>query len=399
MISVREALSILDKNVKSLPPKRLPLSEALGCVVAEDVFSPIDMPPFRQSAMDGYAIRMHSNAEYTVIAEVQAGSADLYELKPGQAVRIFTGAAVPSTADCVQMQEKVTVLGNSVIRLDTNPVRGQNIRPQGEQIKESNLAVASGMVLTPAGLSYLQGLGIQEVTVIAKPSVAIITTGDELIAAGTSLQYGQIYESNDIALRTLLQSWGITQIANYKVEDSLHATVRVIKESIKKHDVIVTTGGISVGDHDYIFEALQILGTETHFYKVKQKPGKPIYYGQLDGKEILALPGNPASALTCFYIYGRVLLQKVMRYTTDSLLPLAFRKLSHNFTLNATRDVFLKAQCTSTHVSILGAQSSAMLSSYVSSNCLVYLPEGQHTLPSEESISCFLLHTTFYDNC
>ena len=373
MITVEEAFELVENNV--IPTQISILcktTNALGLVLAEDVSSPINMPPFRQSAMDGYALNIHHGSSYKIIDEVKAGDGHQPILKAGDAVRIFTGSAVPNTANTVVIQEKVTADKNQ-LQLN-NPVKlKENIRSKGEQIKEGDIALKKGTKLTPAAIGFLLTLGIIEVTVFKKPKIGLVITGNELIKAGQPLSYGKIYESNSGMLYTGLLGLGYTDVTQYKVKDDYNSTVMILDKVISENDMILITGGISVGDYDFVGKALLELGTEQVFYKVKQKPGKPLFFGKRKNKPIFALPGNPASALSNFYVYVHPALEKLSGNLNFSINKgKAF--LSDEYLKKGDRAQFLKAYHKNGEVSILEGQSSAMLHTFAIANAIVYIP-------------------------
>ena len=373
MISVEEAFELLENNV--IPTQISILcktTNALGLVLAEDVSSPINMPPFRQSAMDGYALNIHNGSSYKIIDEVKAGDGHHPILKIGEAVRIFTGSAVPNTANTVVIQEKVTADKNQ-LQLN-NPVKiKENIRSKGAQIKEGDIALKKGTKLTPAAIGFLLTLGIIEVTVFKKPKIGLVITGNELIKAGQPLSYGKIYESNSGMLYTGLLGLGYTDVTQYKVKDDYNSTVMILDKVISENDMILITGGISVGDYDFVGKALLELGTEQVFYRVKQKPGKPLFFGKIKNKPIFALPGNPASALSNFYVYVHPALEKLSGNLNFSINKgKAF--LSDEYLKKGDRAQFLKAYHKNGEVNILEGQSSAMLHTFAIANAIVYIP-------------------------
>ena len=374
MITVEEAFELVENNV--IPTQISILcktTNALGLVLAEDVSSPINMPPFRQSAMDGYALNIQHGSSYKIIDEVKAGDGHHPILKIGDAVRIFTGSAVPNTANTVVIQEKVTADKNQ-LQLN-NPVKlKENIRSKGEQIKEGDIALKKGTKLTPAAIGFLLTLGIIEVTVFKKPKIGLVITGNELIKAGQPLSYGKIYESNSGMLYTGLLGLGYTDVTQYKVKDDYNSTVMILDKVISENDMILITGGISVGDYDFVGKALLELGTEQVFYRVKQKPGKPLFFGKIKNKPIFALPGNPASALSNFYVYVHPALEKLSGNLNFSINKgKAF--LSDEYLKKGDRAQFLKAYHKNGEVSILEGQSSAMLHTFAIANAIVYIPE------------------------
>lgn len=389
MISVTEALSIVSNITYTSKKTTVLLKDADGLVLSDDVVSPINMPPFRQSAMDGYALSLHHHNSYEVIGEVPAGSGIDYSLSPGQGVRIFTGARVPDDAETVIMQEKVHRSENH-ISIKDQVLSNTNIRPTGEQIKEGEVALKKGTQLTPAGIGYLAGLGITEVQVFNPPSVAIITTGNELITPGLPLKDGQIYESNSVQLEVALKRLNVKKIQNYTVQDDYDSTRNTVKEAITNHEIVLISGGISVGDYDFVKDVLAELQIDELFYKIKQKPGKPLFFGRNSDTLVFALPGNPASSLTCFYIYVLPTIRKIMGLTSKSLKR-ATKAITTDFSKKGDRAQFLKAKVSGKTVEILEGQSSAMLLTYAIANALVYIPENMNTISKGDLVETIIL--------
>ena len=390
MISIKEAIDFVKKHSKPLLKETTkPVLKAGGYTLYRDIKSPINMPPFRQSAMDGYAVHLHNKLTYNYIGEIKAGDDVKTTLKPGDAVRIFTGAAVPDTANAVMMQEKATVNGNKVV-FEINPNLNQNIRDLGEQVKTGATALKKDTKLTPAAIGYLTTLGITQVSVYKKPNIALVTTGNELVKAGQPLPYGKIYESNATMLQSALYNLKFYDITCHTIEDDYNKTKDMLHKVIKNNDLILITGGISVGDYDFVGKALLELQTEQIFYKVKQKPGKPLFFGKKENALIFALPGNPAAALTCFYIYVHIALQKMMN-RTDIELPRIKAKSKSEFFKKGDRPQFLKAIHTSTGIEILEGQSSAMLQTFAVSNALVYVPHNVNQIHINDELEVILL--------
>lgn len=374
MISVNEALRIIEENV--FPTKHLEtrnVADALGYIVSEAVVSPINMPPFRQSAMDGFALHLHDKDTYKVVGKVKAGDAYNPKLNKGEAVRIFTGAAVPDLADAVVMQEKVAAIGDTIL-LNDIPFSEENIRPLGEQVNKGAVALKKGTRLTPAAIGFLNSIGIVDVKVFQKPSVAIITTGNELIAPGEPLSHGQIYESNTSMLSSAIRNLGYNRVSKYKVEDDEKKTYEILQTAINENDIVLITGGISVGDYDFVGRTLKVLGVEQLFYKVNQKPGKPFFFGRMADTIIFALPGNPAAALSCFYIYAHTALQR-MSGDLNFQLTKTKEKSASSFLKKGGRPQFLKAVYDNEKVTLLEGQSSSMLQTFAIANALVFVPD------------------------
>ncbi|WP_405575887.1 molybdopterin molybdotransferase MoeA [Winogradskyella sp. Asnod2-B02-A] len=391
MISIKDAIQLVKSNCNPLLKEVIkPLEKSGNYRLYKDVYSPIDMPPFRQSAMDGYALNLHNSTNYKLIGEIKAGDDASPILKIGEAIRIFTGSPVPDSANTVIMQEKV-IANNATISLEKSAVSiNQNIRPKGEQVTKGDLALKKGTKLTPAAIGYLTGLGITEVSVYKKPSIAIVTTGNELVEAGQSLQYGKIYESNSKMLQNALYNLKFYDLTIHKIKDDYDETQSTLNKLINTKDLVLISGGISVGDYDFVGKALQQLNVEQCFYKVMQKPGKPLYFGKKDSTTIFALPGNPAAALTCFYIYVHIALQKMMNNTTVEL-PKTEAKSNSTFNKTGNRPQFLKAIYKDGMATILEGQSSAMLQTFALSNALVFMPEDVNQINLNDTLEVILL--------
>ncbi|HEX7367693.1 MAG TPA: gephyrin-like molybdotransferase Glp [Pelobium sp.] len=383
MISPKEAKQILIKKRPTSKKQMVALISGLNHVLAEDIYSPINMPPFRQSAMDGYALNLHDFLSYKLIGEVKAGDAHQLDLKPGEAVKIFTGAAVPDSANTVVQIEKTSFVDGTVL-LSESFALNKNIRPIGEQIKTDDLALEKGTLLNAAAIGFLAGLGLTDVTVYKKPTVGILVTGNELVKPGNKLASGKIYESNSVMLQAALLSADFTSFHTYSVDDNFINTKKIIAKATEENDVLLISGGISVGDYDFVKSALDELKVETLFYKVNQKPGKPLLVGKIKDKLIFALPGNPAASLTCYYIYVEPILHQISgKYNGDFIVQKA---LSHDFEVNNSRSQFLKASFCEGEVAILTHQQSSMLNTFAFANCLVYLPEGNYKLKKGEKV-------------
>jgi len=392
MISVTEARQIIREHTSPLPPVQWPLSKAAGLVLAEDVFAALDMPSFRQSSMDGYALSFRDWKEHgrlKIAGVIAAGNKDDIPLAPGTAVRIFTGAAVPSGADTVVMQEKVRVENGELLIDDLSLEREANVRPIGVEIRSGDLALGKGSFLNPAAIGFLTGLGTREVFVYPKPVVSIVVTGNELQDAGSPLEYGQVYESNSYGLKAALQEWHINEVTVFRVADTLDELTAVLAQALEQSDVVLLTGGISVGDFDFVLQATINNGVHQHFHRIKQRPAKPLFFGKWENKYVFGLPGNPASGLTAFYEYALPALGIMSRrnYTLQTLnVPLskAFKKpagLTH----------FLKGHYDGHTATPLNAQESFRLSSFAHSNCLIQINEEVTDCPEGSLVEVHLL--------
>lgn len=390
MISVTDALHSISSQELHPREEQRSVVEALGATLSKDVYSPIDMPPFRQSAMDGYALKHSNDMNYRLIDESQAGNDASPKLNLSDAVRIFTGALVPDDADTVVIQEHVQANGNEV-SVQTMPKPFSNIREKGEQINEGGLALVKGMQINAAAVGFLSALGLEEVSVYQKPKVGILITGNELQSVGTSLKKGCVYESNSSMLKSALRQAGVSEVETVSVLDDLQSTKDAVKHLLNKSDILLVSGGISVGDYDFVKEALIHNKVEELFYKVNQKPGKPLWFGKKASKFVFALPGNPASVLTCFYIYVNPMLQRWMTgksFSSNRILA----KCTSGVANKSGKTLFLKAILNNDgSVSPQGGQSSAMMHTYALSNVLMCVPEGKKQVHQGEEVECIKL--------
>ena len=388
MISVPKALEKIKHTVPRLEAFEVALENGLDYVLAEDVIASIDMPPFDQSAMDGFAVNMVEEDHYSLIGEIKAGDKSEFNLKPGEAVRIFTGAMVPNGANTVIKQEIVSLLDRS-IKINEAITIGQNIRPAGEQIKKGETALKKGTYLNPGAIGHIATLGVASIRVYRKPKISIIVTGSELSEPGNPLEVGKIYESNSYTLQAALSKSGyVSEICT--VKDDYKATLAIINEAISSSDVVIVSGGISVGDYDFVGDALSELNVTTDFYKVKQKPGKPLFFGHKEDKTIFALPGNPAALLTCFYVYVLPALN-IMMGKSASVGEEIELVLNDAYSKTATMTHFLKAFAKNGKVQFLGAQSSAHLSSFIEANCLLKMEQGREAWKIGDRVSVIML--------
>lgn len=387
MISVQDAFSILKNNLPESKEVEYSLVQARKHVLSQNLYSPINMPPFRQSAMDGFALCLHDSLEYEIIGEIKAGDTHQVNLLSGQAVKIFTGAAVPDSAQAVIQIEKVSVKGK-MLQLQEHPKLGLNIRPVGEQITKGDLVLEKGSVLNAASIGFLAGLGFTSVKVYQKPTIGILITGNELVKPGTDLEYGKVYESNGIMLESALKDAFFDTVNLYEVKDDFNNTKAKLLQALSENDVILVSGGISVGDYDFVAQALKKLEVETLFYKVNQKPGKPLFAGKLKDKIVFALPGNPAACLTCFYVYVLPTLT-ILSGIAANYNETTQKMLTHNFSVNNSRCQFLKASIEGDTVTILTHQNSSMLNTFSVANGLVVLSEGTYEMEKDSKVDIY----------
>ena len=377
MISVSEARKIIQQHdVGAIEPVKVKLLDAMGYKLAVDVISPLDIPAYPQSSMDGYAFSF-SDWQHEIVLKVQgemaAGSAIKKTVDSGTAIRIFTGAAVPQGTDTVVMQEKITIKNGELQILDDQLKLGTNVRLKGSEIKKGELALSVGSMLTPAAIGFLAGIGITEVFILPPPKVTIIVTGNELQMPGNALSYGQVYESNSYSLKAALQLCGVKQIEIKQVPDLLDKLTAELGMALKQRDLVLLTGGVSVGEYDFVVEAAARCGITTKFHRLKQKPGKPLFFGTKEAKMVFGLPGNPSSVLTCFYMY--VLPAIVNMIHGEKGLLVKEVPLAQSYQKSAGLTHFLKGFYDG-HIALpLGAQESYRMRSFAKANCLIEIEE------------------------
>ena len=373
----------------------VPLSDAVGRVLADDICSPINVPPKDNSAMDGYALRLNeSNAQnqWSVVATRLAGDASELFVNPGEAVRIMTGAEVPDGADTVIMQEDV-IRNEDLIRLkseqgvDDHKVK-ENIRPVGNDITEGRIIVARGTRIDASHLGLIASVGIDSVNVYRRPVVAVISTGDELVEPGSPLPAGAIYNSNRYFLLPMLNKLGCDIIDYGTLKDDKEVFEKNFSEAAAKADFVITTGGVSVGDADFVKIVLDQLGN-IDFWKVAIKPGKPFACGRLsktsdDAGYLLGLPGNPVSAIVTFMLLARPAIEQFSGQTPK---PLSFLpgRVTENVRKRPGRMDFQRANYSMSgdgqiQVTPFNSQSSGVLSSIAECNCFMVLDREQGSL-------------------
>jgi molybdopterin molybdotransferase len=392
VISVSEAKNIIANNVTALQPVMVSLKDAVGLVLAEDVYAALNIPAFRQSAMDGYGFRFDdyvAKKEIIINGEVPAGSEALITVGTQQAVRIFTGAPIPEGVDTVVMQEKVSVQDKQLFIQDDQLLKGLNVRAIGSEIALGELALEKETMLSPAAIGFLAGIGVTAVKVYPTPAITIIVTGNELQEPGNALKAGQVYESNSLMLTAILQQLHINTITVVKAADDLTTLQNVLQAALQNSDVVLLTGGVSVGDYDFVVEAATRAGITQLFHKIKQKPGKPLFFGTKEAKLVFGLPGNPSSVLTCFYEYVIPALEQISKQKSSSktiYLPLAKDYFKKGVFTN-----FLKGIYTDAAVLPLDAQDSFRLSSFAKANCLICLDEEEKQYKAGEIVAVHLI--------
>lgn len=395
MISVREAQEKITANHLSLEAEEIQLSESNGRILTDDIISPVDHPFFNQSAVDGYAIRSielpengFETKDFKITVEIKAGDTQDFEVGENEAIRIFTGAPVPSDCDTVIMQE-YAINDRDILRFTKFSKQGSNIRKKGEQIHKGEVALENGETITPASIGFLASLGISQFEVSQIPKVSVIVTGNEFIRNNENLAVGKIFESNGIMLRNLLSELSIQSDYITCIDDK-NVLLKATEENISKNDIVIITGGVSVGDYDFTTWVTEQLGFEIIFHKVAQKPGKPILFARRDKKVIFGLPGNPRAVFVCFYEYVYPFINKSMG-KKNIFLPELKLRISKDFLKKDERALFLAGKIENNEVVILEKQDSHMLQSISQADVLIALTENKKQFIKGDIVSVHLL--------
>ncbi|MGL5436154.1 MAG: molybdopterin molybdotransferase MoeA [Lachnospiraceae bacterium] len=394
-ISLVEAQSMLRQYVLPLRPRYLSLQESLQCKLAKDLLAEIDHPPFSRSPYDGYAlIAQDSKLENTPVALKVVGAS--YAGKPytsiitsGQAVRIMTGGCIPKGADCVIMQEE-TEEDQGEVMIYRPLSTYENYIPRGEDFLKGTLLVERGEIVTSTVASVAASAGYTELYCVKPIKAAVLSTGSELKKPGTTLSAGQIYDSNSTFLHARFRELGISVIEVESVEDTLEMLMQSITQGLEKADILVTTGGVSVGQRDLVPDALGQLGAEIIFHGVDIKPGMPAMFALLDGKPIIALSGNPFAAAVSFEVLVRPALA-AMSGNAGFLPKVVTAKLKNGYGKKSKVCRFLRAKLENGEVILPDGQGNGQMRSMVGCNCLAEIAAGNDALPAGTEVKVHLL--------
>ncbi len=395
LLSVNQARQkIIEEMICLAETESLPLRETLGRVLAGDSYSPIDVPPHTNSAMDGYAVNSDDlpatgTRGLRIIGTSWAGKPFTKSLQPDTAVRIMTGAVMPEGADTVIMQEHVK-LNNDVVHIGTGQIAGQHVRAAGEDLQAGQLVLKQGRCINTADLGLLGSLGLERATVFRRVKVAFFSTGDELRSAGETLKPGQIYDSNRYTLYGLLTKLNVEIIDMGVVPDTQTAVETAFLEAAQQADVLITTGGVSVGDADFVTDTLEKLGSIS-FWRIAMKPGRPLAFGHFSDTVFFGLPGNPVSTMVTFIEFVRPALLKLsgrldpltrfsLNVPTQSKLKKAPGRAEFQRALLERDDQGLLT------VKSTGAQGSGILRSMSEANCFIVLSAEQGSVEAGELV-------------
>lgn len=401
LLPIADALARLLDGVERLGAQDVYIADAAGRILAEDLVARRTQPPFPASAMDGYAVRAADiaavPAELTVIGESAAGHRFSGKVGAGECVRIFTGAPVPPGADTVILQEDVTVLGNRRIRAGQAEPEGRNIRPEGLDFRQGGTILEAGRKLDAAALSLAAAANHERLSVARRPLVAILATGDELVAPGTLPGPDQIIASNSFGVAALATEAGASVIdLGIARDDRAVIGAAVARARDAGADIIVTLGGASVGDHDLVQSVLTGAGMELDFWKIAMRPGKPLMVGRFGETRVLGLPGNPVSSLVCAHLFLLPLIAAMCgaRHVPDVRMA----RLTTPMKANGDRQDHVRAACTGDGAGALSVtpferQDSSMLSTLAQANCLVIRPIGAPQAAQGDAVPCLMLRS------
>ena len=396
-ISLEQALNILMDHVTHGKTERKTLEDCLGLVLSEDVYALLDMPPFSRSAQDGYALCSKDSIGATgenpvklkVTGKIYAGDHLDVQVRPGEAVRIMTGAMVPAGADCVLRQED-TDEGEDVVQIYKEVEPGCSICFKGEEYKKGHTLLHEGTKIDAAALAVASGNGIMELPVYRRVKAAVVSSGSEVVEPGTPLTPGKIYNTNTVYMKARLHQLGAQVMMSRTVGDELEIMEEALKEAANQAELVITTGGVSVGQKDLTEEALLSIGAEILFHGIAIKPGMPTLAAEKDGVLFIGLSGNPFSAAIPFEMLTRMVLSEKM---SDPSLKLRRETLTAvtGFSKDSRKRRFLRGKAEGKEVWLPDQQANGQMRSMVGCNCLIEIPAGSGPVKAGDKVEVLWL--------
>ena len=399
MLELESALALLLSHAQPVArTQEVSLSDALGRVAARDVASPIAVPPFDRSPLDGYCLHSEDAIRATreepavlrVIGEACAGCGERFSPARGEALRVMTGAPVPPACDCVIRQED-TDEGMDEVRIYRGVPAGRNICRAGEDVPQGAIVVRAGERITSAHIGVLASVGVTRVTVYDRVRVSLLCTGDELAQPGEALAFGKIYDANRATLTARLYELGVQATVLDSEEDEPQRVADALAAAAKEADVLITTGGVSVGKKDIFHRVLPLMGAQRLFWKVAIKPGTPLLCGLYEGKLLICLSGNPFAALACFELFAKPVLERLSGCTGEVNARVRAR-LAGGFPKASPGRRLVRARFDGARVRLTGDNhSSGSLATMIGCNCLIDIPAGSGPLADGEEVEIVLL--------
>lgn len=401
MVSVEEAQKLVLDNTRLLDEIELSIEDALSLVLSCDIISPVNLPLFTNSAMDGYAVRSADTASASpenpvhlkVVRIVRAGDFPDFSVTSGEAAKIMTGAPMPDGADTVVRIEDAGEKDGGLILTGASE-KASNVRFEGEEIRRGETALEAGVEITPAAAGFLTELGVKRVRVRRTPRVSVIVTGEELAGPDEEIKSGKIRDTNSVTLKAAISGEKAELVSSGRVADTKPDIEEGIGKALGSCDALIITGGVSVGDYDFVKDVLGGLGVEKIFWGVSQRPGGPMFFGRVKDTLVFGLPGNPASSLVCYYEYVRPSIRKmtgkndIFLHEVDALLqnPVSKKPGKTHFLRG-----FVSRGGEGNYVRTSEEQGSHMLKSFAQANCLIVFHEGDSYLPENSRVKVHLL--------
>ncbi len=402
LISVEEALALVLRSIEVLGLEKVDLLSSLGRVIGEDIYSLQDIPPWDNSAMDGYALRhddikfasLKSSILLKVVEDLPAGFRSSKVLKKGEAIKIMTGAPIPQGTDSVVMVED-TVQEDTRVKIFKSTEPGENIRSAGEDVRKGDLVISRGTIVGPAEVGMMASLGRSFILVNQRPQIAVLSTGDELVDVDGELGSSKIISSNSYSLMSQVKECGATPIQLGIARDRREALEDKFRQGTRA-DMIISSGGVSVGDYDLVKDVLKKMGMKMKFWKVAMKPGRPLAFGMIAGRPVFGLPGNPVSSMISFEQFVRPAILKMMGHQSI-YRPIIDAVALENISKKSGRKHFIRAIVTCKdgvyYAASTGGQGSGILFSMVKADGLVILPEKATEVKAGEKVVVQLLNT------